>query len=61
MRAAGHWLTSLQPKALFRENLEQTLNNSRRLAEMTIQVVDEATRTATVQAEGTVQRPSRAA
>jgi phasin family protein len=47
--------------SLFRENLEQTLNNSRRLAEMTIQVVDEATRTATVQAEGTAQRRSRAA
>jgi hypothetical protein len=47
--------------SLFRENLEQTLNNSRRLAEMTLQVVDEATRTATVQAEGTAQRRSRAA
>jgi phasin family protein len=48
-------------RSLFRENLEQTLNNSRRLAEMTLQVVDEATRTATVQAEGTAQRLSRAA
>jgi hypothetical protein len=47
--------------SLFRENLEQTLNNSRRLAEMTIQVADEATRTATVQAQRTAQQPSRAA
>jgi hypothetical protein len=47
--------------SLFRENLEQTLDNSRRLAEMTLQVVDEATRTANVQAEGTAQRRSRAA
>jgi hypothetical protein len=47
--------------SLFRENLEQTLNNSRRLTEMTLQVVDEAARTAPVQAEGTAQRRSRAA
>src|ERR671916_2759500 len=30
--------------SLLRENLEQTLNNSRRLAELTIQATDEATR-----------------
>ena len=47
--------------SLFRENLEQTLNNSRRLSEMTIQVVDEATRAAPVHSEGTAQRLSHAA
>jgi hypothetical protein len=47
--------------ALMRDNLEQTLNNSRRLAELTIQMADEATRTMTVQAEKTAQRISRAA
>jgi hypothetical protein len=48
-------------RSILRQNLEQTLDNSRRLAEMTLQVVDEATRTANVQAEGTAQRRSRAA
>lgn len=47
--------------SLLRENLELTLNNSRRLSEMTIQVVDEATRASTVQAEGTARQPGRAA
>jgi hypothetical protein len=47
--------------ALMRGNLEQTLNNSRRLAELTIQMADEATRTVTVQAEKTAQRLSRVA
>jgi hypothetical protein len=47
--------------SLIRENLEQTLDNSRRIAELTIQVADEATRTVTVQAEQTAQRFSRVA
>ena len=53
---------------LIRDNLEQTVENSRRLAELTIQMADEATRTmtvqtekATVQAEKTAQRISRVA
>jgi phasin family protein len=47
--------------SLLRENVEQTLNNSRRLAELTIQATDEATRTVTAQVEKTTQRPNRAA
>jgi phasin family protein len=47
--------------SLLRENLEQTLNNSRRLAELTIQATDEATRTVTAQVEKTTQRSNRAA
>jgi len=47
--------------SLIRENLEQTLDNSRRVAELTIQVADEATRTVTVQAEQSAQRFSRVA
>ena len=47
--------------SLLRENVEQTLNNSRRLAELTIQATDEATRTVTAQVEKTIQRPNRAA
>ncbi|MGF9764262.1 phasin family protein [Microvirga sp. 0TCS3.31] len=47
--------------SLLRDNLEQTLDNSRRIAELTIQVADEATRSATVQAQQTVQRFSRVA
>jgi hypothetical protein len=47
--------------SLMRENLEQTLDNSRRIAELTIQVTNEATRTVTVQAEQTAQRLSRVA
>jgi phasin family protein len=47
--------------SLLRENLEQTLNNSRRLAELTIQATDEATRTVTAQVEKTTQRINRAA
>ncbi len=46
---------------LLRENLEQTLNNSRRLAELTLQVTDEATRTVTVQTEKATQSSKRAA
>jgi hypothetical protein len=47
--------------SLLRDNLEQTLENSRRLAELTIQMADEATKTVTVQAEKTAQRFNRAA
>jgi hypothetical protein len=47
--------------ALLRNNLEQTLENSRRIAELTIQMTDEATRTVTVQAEKSAQRINRAA
>jgi hemerythrin-like domain-containing protein len=53
---------------LIRDNLEQTVENSRRLAELTIQMADESTRTitvqtekATVQAEKAAQRVSRVA
>jgi hypothetical protein len=46
---------------LLRDNLEQTLENSRRIAELTIQMADEATRTVAVQAEKTAQRLNRAA
>jgi phasin family protein len=47
--------------SLIRDNLEQTLDNSRRIAELACQVADEATRPMTVQAEGTAQRVSRVA
>jgi len=47
--------------SLLRENLEQTLNNSRRLAELTIQATDVATRTVTAQVDKTTQRLNRAA
>jgi hypothetical protein len=47
--------------SLLRDNLEQTLDNSRRIAELTIQVTEEATRSATVQTQQTAQRSSRAA
>ncbi|PVE21165.1 hypothetical protein DC522_28135 [Microvirga sp. KLBC 81] len=47
--------------SLLRDNLEQTVENSRRLAELTIQMADEATKTVTVQAERTAQRFNRAA
>ena len=47
--------------SLLRDNLEQTLENSRRLAELTLQMTDEATKTVTVQADKTVQRFNRAA
>ena len=42
--------------SLLRDNLEQTVENSRRIAELTIQMADEATRTVTVQAEKTAER-----
>ena len=47
--------------ALLRENLEQSLNNSRRLAELAIKVTDEATRTVTAQTEKTTRPFNRAA
>lgn len=46
---------------LLRDNLEQTMENSRRFAELTIQMAEEATRTVTVQADKTAERVSRAA
>jgi hypothetical protein len=47
--------------SLLRDNLEQTVENSRRIAELTIQMADEAARTVTVQAEKAAERVSRAA
>jgi hemerythrin-like domain-containing protein len=47
--------------SLLRDNLEQTLDNNRRIAELTIQVAEEATRGTTVQAQQTTQRFSRVA
>lgn len=47
--------------SLLRDNLEQTVENSRRIAELTIQMAEAATRTVTVQAEKTAERVSRAA
>jgi hypothetical protein len=46
---------------LLRDNLEQTVENSRRIAELTIQITEEATRTVTAQTEKTAERVSRAA
>lgn len=50
--------------SVIRDNVEQTVDNSRRIAELALQVTDEATRNATAQVEATetaVQRPNRAA
>jgi hypothetical protein len=47
--------------SLLRDNLEQTVENSRRIAELTLQMTDEATKTVTVQAGKTAQRFHRAA
>jgi len=47
--------------SLLRDNLEQTLENSRRIAELTIQMADEAARTMTVQVERTAHPLNRAA
>jgi hypothetical protein len=44
--------------SLIRDNLEQTLDNSRRMAELTQQLADKASRTVTVQAEKSPQRVS---
>ena len=50
--------------SLIRDNVEQTIDNSRRIAELALQVADEATRNGIVQVEGagkTVQQVDRAA
>jgi phasin family protein len=47
--------------SLIHDNLEQTLDNSRRMADLTRQLADEASRIITVQAEESLQRVSRAA
>ena len=47
--------------SLLRDNLEQTMENSRRIAELTIQMADEAVRSVTLQAERTAQHLNRAA
>jgi hypothetical protein len=47
--------------SLIRDNLEQTIDNSRRMAELTIQLADEATRTATGEARQFAERVSHAA
>lgn len=47
--------------SLIRDNLEQTVENSRRIAELTIHMADEATRMVASQAEKTAQRVGRAA
>jgi len=47
--------------SLIRDNLEQTLDNSRRMAELTRQLADEAGRIVTAQSEKSLQRVSRAA
>jgi phasin family protein len=47
--------------SLIRDNLEQTLDNSRRIADLTRQLADEASRIVTAQAEKSLQRVSRAA
>ncbi|QRM33521.1 phasin family protein [Microvirga sp. VF16] len=47
--------------SLLRDNLEQTVENSRRIAELTIAMADEAARTMTMQAEKTAARVSRVA
>ncbi len=50
--------------SLIRDNVEQTVDNSRRVAELAIQVADEATRNVTVQidaSEKAARKPSRVA
>ncbi|WP_457091816.1 phasin family protein [Microvirga sp. P5_D2] len=47
--------------SLLRDNLEQTVENSRRIAELMLQMADEAAKTVTVQADKTAQRLNRAA
>ncbi|GEO17189.1 TIGR01841 family phasin [Microvirga aerophila] len=47
--------------SLIRDNLEQTLDNSRRMVDLTRQLANEASRIVTVQAEKSRQRVSRAA
>lgn len=47
--------------SLIRDNLEQTVDNSRRMAELTMQLADEATRSATAGVKQFAQRVNRAA
>ena len=47
--------------SLLRDNLEQTVENSRRIAELTIQMTGEATRTMSALGEKTTQQLNRAA
>jgi phasin family protein len=47
--------------SLIRDNLEQTLDNSRRMVDLTRQLANEASRIVTVQAEKSLQRVSRVA
>ncbi len=47
--------------SLLRDNVEQTVENSRRFAELTLQMADEAARTMTLRAEKATARVSRAA
>jgi hypothetical protein len=47
--------------SLIRDNLEQTVENSRRMAELTLQMADEASRTVTAQAEKTSVQMERTA
>ena len=47
--------------SLIRDNLEQTVDNSRRMAELTMQLASEATRTVTVGAKQFAERAGRAA
>ncbi|WP_114948442.1 phasin family protein [Microvirga calopogonii] len=42
--------------SLLRDNLELTMENNRRIAELTIQITDEVTRTVTVQAKKTAEQ-----
>jgi hypothetical protein len=47
--------------SLIRDNLEQTVDNSRRMAELTVKLADEATRTVTVGVKQFAERAGRAA
>ncbi|WP_114945577.1 phasin family protein [Microvirga calopogonii] len=47
--------------SLIRDNLEQTMENSRRMAELTMQLADEATRNATAEVKQFSDRANRAA
>jgi hypothetical protein len=47
--------------SLIRDNLEQTVDNSRRMAELTMKLADEATRSATAEVKQFAQRVNRAA
>lgn len=47
--------------SLLRENLEQTIESNRRIAELTVQMADAATKSVAVQADRTAQRFNRVA